>query len=381
VFYRPIQARRAVPAGVRVHFIDEITIDLLAGDGGDGSMAMRREKYRPLGGPAGGDGGDGGDIVLEADPRLTTLLDLKHRRSLQAGHGEHGRGKDQYGKRGEARRVRVPLGTQVFDAETAELIADLDQPGQLFVAARGGRGGRGNLHFVTSTERAPMRAERGQPGQQRRVRMELKLLADVGIVGFPNVGKSTLISAVSRARPKIADYPFTTLAPNLGVVSRGEERSFVVADIPGLIEGAAEGAGLGHRFLKHVERTRVLLHLVSVDPDPAREPMRDYDVLLAELERFDPALAARPALVVLSKLDLPETRAALGPLRAEMALRGIELFAISAATTEGIDSLLNATEALLAQHPLAAGPRRAPLPTAADRPHAGPVVGDATPDD
>jgi GTPase len=364
-----------------VPFIDEITIDLLAGDGGDGSMAMRREKYRPLGGPAGGDGGDGGDIVLEADPRLTTLLDLKHRRSLQAGRGEHGRGKDQYGKRGEALRVRVPLGTQVFDAETAELIADLDQPGQLFVAARGGRGGRGNLHFVTSTERAPMRAERGQPGQQRRVRMELKLLADVGIVGFPNVGKSTLISAVSRARPKIADYPFTTLTPNLGVVSRGEERSFVVADIPGLIEGAADGAGLGHRFLKHVERTRVLLHLISVDPDPAREPVRDYDVLLAELERFDPALAARPALVVLSKLDLPETRAALEPLRAEMARRGIELFAISAATTEGIDSLLNATEALLAQHPLAAGPRRAPLPTAADRPHAAPFADDSAADD
>src|SRR5262245_60118115 len=244
-----------------MHFIDEITLEVRAGDGGDGSSAMRREKYRPLGGPAGGDGGGGGDVVLEADERLTTLLDLKHRRVLKAGHGEHGRGKDQYGKRGEALVVRVPLGTQVFDAESGELRADLDQPGQRCVVARGGRGGRGNLHFATPTERAPTRAEPGAKGERNKLRLELKLLADVGIVGFPNVGKSTLIAAVSKARPRVADYPFTTLVPNLGVVSRGEERGFVIADIPGLIEGAAEGHGLGHRFLKHVERTRVLLHL------------------------------------------------------------------------------------------------------------------------
>jgi GTPase len=354
-----------------LHFIDEITIELNAGDGGDGSAAMRREKYRPLGGPAGGDGGDGADILLEADERLTTLLDLKHRRSLQAACGEHGRGKDQYGKGGENLRVRLPVGTQVFDADTEELLVDFSEPGQTFVIAKGGRGGRGNIHFATSTERAPLRAERGRPGQRRRVRLELKLLADVGIVGFPNVGKSTLIASISRARPKVADYPFTTLVPNLGVVSRGEERSFVVADIPGLIEGAADGAGLGHRFLKHVERTRVLVHLVSIDPDPSRDPVRDYDVLMGELERFDPALAARPALVVMSKLDLPEVRAGLEPFRSELQQRGLTLFGISAATGEGVTELLNATEELLARHPIATPPRRFPLPTAADRPHAG----------
>jgi GTP-binding protein len=351
-----------------LHFIDEITIDIQAGDGGDGSTAMRREKFRPLGGPAGGDGGDGGDVVFEADARLTTLLDLRHRRSLKAASGENGRGKDQYGKGGASLSVRLPVGTQVFDAENGELLTDLAEPGQRFIAAKGGRGGRGNIHFVTSTDRAPLRAERGQPGQMRRVRLELKLLADVGLVGYPNVGKSTLVSAVSRARPKVADYPFTTLVPHLGVVSRGEERAFVIADIPGLIEGAAEGAGLGHRFLKHVERTRVLLHLLSVDPGPERDPVRDFEVLRGELERFDAELAARPALVVLTKLDLPEVREALEPVRQAMHERGLPLFAISAATGEGVRELLDATEALLASHPLAGVPRKAPLPTAADRP-------------
>jgi GTPase len=344
------------------HFIDEITLEVRAGDGGDGSTAMRREKYRPLGGPAGGDGGDGGDVVFECDPRLTTLLDLKQRRVLKAERGEHGRGKDQYGKRGAPLVLRIPLGTQVFDAETSELIADLDAPGERMVVARGGRGGRGNLHFRTAIERAPMHAEPGTPGEGRMLRLELKLLADVGLVGFPNVGKSTLIAAVSRARPKVADYPFTTLVPHLGVVSRGDERNFVIADIPGIIEGAAEGAGLGHRFLKHVERTRVLVHMVSLDPSPGREPLRDHDVLLGELERFDPGLAQRPAVLAMSKLDLPDVRAALPAYAQAMRARGHEVIGFSAATGEGLPELLDAVERLLVANPVASRPKSAPLP-------------------
>jgi GTP-binding protein len=343
------------------NFVDEITLEAHAGDGGDGSSAMKREKYRPLGGPAGGDGGNGGDVVLETDERLTTLLDLKYRRVLKAERGEHGRGKDQYGARGETVVVRVPVGTQVYDADDGSLIVDLDTLGQRHVIAKGGRGGRGNLHFATPTDRAPTRAEPGTPGERRRLRFELKLLADVGIVGFPNVGKSTLIASISRARPKIADYPFTTLVPNLGVVSRGEERNFVVADIPGLIEGAADGSGLGHRFLKHIERTRVLLHLITLDQTPGREPLKDFDVLTRELERFDPELAARPTLVALAKLDLPDVRERLPELRAAFAERELELHAFSAATKEGIDKLLDAVEAVLAANPVASRPREVPL--------------------
>ena len=352
-----------------MQFVDEITLTAQAGDGGNGSAAMRREKYRPLGGPAGGDGGDGGDVVFEADERLTTLLDLKYKRILTAQRGEHGRGKDQYGKAGQALVVRIPLGTQVFDARTGELLVDLDSPGQRHVVARGGRGGRGNIHFATPQDRAPTRAEPGKPGQQVELRLELKLLGDVGLVGFPNVGKSTFIATVSKARPKVADYPFTTLVPNLGVVSRGDLRSFVVADIPGIIEGAADGAGLGHRFLKHVERTRVLLHLVTVDPSPEREPLADFEALERELARFDPELAKRPALVALSKLDLPEVREAEADFREAMGAREIRVYAFSAATGEGLDALLDAVEAELAKHPVPARPRREPLPTARDRPH------------
>jgi len=351
-----------------MQFVDETAIEVRAGSGGDGSTAMRREKYRPLGGPAGGDGGNGGDIVLVADERLTTLLDLRYKRVLQAKNGEHGRGRDQYGKGGEALRVRVPLGTQVFDADSGELVADLDAPDGQVVVAAGGRGGRGNIHFASATERAPARAEPGKPGVQRKLRMELKLLADVGLVGFPNVGKSTLISTVSRAQPKVADYPFTTLVPNLGVVSRGVDRSFVMADIPGIIEGAAEGAGLGHRFLKHVERTRVLLYLLSSDPDPERNMPRDLETLRAELARFDPELAARPALVSVSKLDLPETREQLPALREALGADDT-LLLFSAATHEGVDTLLDAVEAMLAKHPVPPAPRRHPLSTADDAPH------------
>jgi len=345
-----------------VRFVDEISVEVVAGRGGDGSTAMRREKYKPLGGPAGGDGGDGGDVVFQADQQLRTLFDLKYKRVLRAESGEHGRGKDQYGKRGASLLVRVPVGSQLFDAETSELLCDLNQHGAQFTAASGGRGGRGNMHFATPTDRAPMRAEPGAEGERRMLRVELKLLADVGIVGFPNAGKSTLISVISKARPKVADYPFTTLVPNLGVVSRGDERSFVVADIPGIIEGAADGAGLGHRFLKHIERTRVLLMLVTIDPAPDRSLESDLATLRRELQRFDAALAERPVLIAVSKLDLPEVQEALPAFRAQLEREGCEVSAFSAATMEGVETLLDRIEALLAMHADKVAPRTEPLP-------------------
>lgn len=357
-------------------FVDEVELEVVAGDGGDGCVAFRREKYVPLGGPAGGDGGDGGDVVFEADPRRSTLLDLRRARKLRAQRGENGRGKDQYGKAGKPLVQRVPVGTQVVDVAHGGRIADLDTPGKRVVVARGGRGGLGNIHFATPQERAPRRAEPGEPGEHKRLRLELKLLADVGVVGFPNAGKTTFIAAVSRARPKIADYPFTTLAPNLGVASLGEERSFVIADVPGIIEGASEGAGLGLRFLRHLERTRVLLHLVTVDPDPARDPLHDYDVLLEEMQRFDEALASRPQVVAMSKMDLPEVRAAFPRVREALAARGVSLWPLSASTGEGTQDILLALEKALWDHP---DPRR-PTPNRArplgpeDRPH-GDAVG------
>jgi len=344
-----------------MRFVDEVTVEVRGGEGGNGSVAFRREKYVPFGGPAGGDGGDGGDVVFRADERLSTLLDLRYRRKLVAPSGENGRGKDQYGAAGEDMIVRVPVGSQVFDAESGALVADLEANGKEHVVARGGKGGRGNIHFATPQDRAPRRAEPGQPGEQRMLRLELKLLADVGLLGYPNVGKSTLISRISRARPKVADYPFTTLVPNLGVAMI-DERSFVVADIPGLIEGAAEGAGLGHRFLKHVERTRVLLHIVTLDPDPARKPLRDYDVLMRELERFDPELARRPMLVAVSKIDLPDVKKRVPAIRRGMKTRGIDtVLPFSAATGEGIDELQRAMVRVLDATPIAPAPRAVPL--------------------
>jgi GTP-binding protein len=345
-----------------VRFVDEITVEVEAGNGGNGSTAMRREKHRPLAGPAGGDGGDGGDVIFEADEGLRTLFDLRYKRVLRAESGENGRSKDQYGKAGETLTVRVPVGAQLFDADSGELICDLTHHENRFKVAAGGRGGRGNIHFATPIDRAPMRAEAGVPGQRRKLRIELKLLADVGIVGFPNVGKSTLISVISKARPKVADYPFTTLVPNLGVVVRGDERSFVVADIPGIIEGAADGAGLGHRFLKHIERTRVLLILVSVDPTPERSLTRDLATLRRELERFDPELAARPTLLAVSKLDLPEVQELLPEFQAQLKADGIDVLGFSAATQEGIEALRDRIEALLAEHPVSTAPRAQPLP-------------------
>jgi GTP-binding protein len=346
-----------------MRFVDEVVVEVRGGDGGNGAVAFRREKYVPLGGPAGGDGGDGGDVIFRADERLSTLLDLRYRKRVLAERGENGRGKDQYGKAGADLIVRVPVGTQVFDAATGAQVADLDAKDKEHVAAAGGRGGRGNIHFATPEDRAPRRAEPGTPGEQRQLRLELKLLADVGLLGYPNVGKSTLISRLSRARPKIADYPFTTLVPNLGVVALGEERSFVMADIPGLIEGAADGAGLGTRFLKHVERCRVLLHIVTLDADPDRAPLRDFDVLVAELARFDAELAKRPMIVGVSKLDLPDVKKRLSVIKKGMAKRGIStVLPFSAATGEGIDALLYALGDLLEANPIKPAPRAEPLP-------------------
>jgi GTP-binding protein len=326
-------------------FVDECVIRVRGGDGGNGCVAFRREPNAPRGGPSGGDGGNGGSVIFVADPQLSTLLDIAYRREYRAGRGEHGEGRDRCGRGGEDLILRVPLGLSVKDTQ-GNVLCDLVTPGQRFVAARGGQGGRGNLHFATPTWQAPDYAEPGEDGEERDLRLELKLLADVGLLGYPNVGKSTLIAHVSRVRPKIAPYPFTTLQPNLGVValplhSRSAERSFVLADVPGLIEGAHAGHGLGHRFLRHLMRTRVLVHLLEIAPDPDRSPLHDFDVLNEELRRYDPELAKRPQLVTLAKLDLPETREALPELRKAFKKRGVHLWAISAATGEGVSDLMN----------------------------------------
>lgn len=295
------------------------------------------------------------------DEGLSTLLDYRYRQDYRAPDGERGANKDMYGKSGEDLRLRVPPGTQVFDDETGDLVADLKAQGDEFVAAKGGRGGRGNIHFATSTDRAPRRAEPGTPGQERTIRLELKLLADVGLLGFPNVGKSSLIARVSAARPKIADYPFTTLVPNLGVVRLSGDRSFVLADVPGLIEGAHQGAGLGLQFLRHLERTRVLVHMLEVSPAPGRSPLEDYETLRRELTLYDPALANRPELVVLNKADLPETRRREKTLARAFERRGRALFAISAATGEGVPALLEAVwKTLAAEARVASAPAARP---------------------
>lgn len=330
-----------------MRFVDEVTVDVKAGDGGDGCVAFRREAHRPRGGPSGGDGGRGGDVVLVGTQNLRTLLQLSLAPRLTARRGEHGQGNDRFGRAAAPLEVRVPVGTVAFDAVTGEAIADLDAPGSRAVIARGGEGGRGNMAFATSRNRSPRRAEKGRRGEERRVRLELRVLADVGLVGFPNAGKSTLIRSISRARPKVAPYPFTTLRPHVGVVMLGEERAFVVADIPGLIPGASRGAGLGNRFLRHVQRTRVLLHLVTVDPAGERDAAADYDAIRRELADHSAALAAKPEIVALSKIDLAEVRTALPRLREALAERGVELHAISAATGEGVKPLLLRIERIL----------------------------------
>ncbi len=324
-------------------FVDSCELKVTAGRGGNGCVAFRREKFVPFGGPSGGDGGRGGDIIFRPDPGKTSLLDLAWQHHVKAESGEHGMGSDCYGRGGSDTEVAVPLGTQVFDAAEGELLADLDGSEPQVTIAHGGRGGRGNIHFATSTERAPRRAEPGEPGEERLLRLELKVMADVGLLGFPNVGKSTFIRAVSRARPKVADYPFTTLTPHLGVVAVDDSRSFVMADIPGLIPGASDGAGLGIQFLKHVERTRALLHVVTLTEDePGRDPIKDYECLVRELEAFSPELATRPMVVALSKADLPHVRAAYRNLKARFKRRKLELFLVSAATGEGVRPVLEA---------------------------------------
>jgi GTP-binding protein len=325
-----------------MQFIDDASIYVKAGDGGDGSAAMRREDNVPHGGPCGGDGGNGGSVIIVADAQLSTLLDFKYKRHYRAERGENGRNKDQYGKGGESLTLRVPVGTMIYDDTTDELIADLSEAGARLVAARGGTGGRGNLHFATPWNQAPRTAEPGTLGEEKQLRLELKLLADVGLLGYPNVGKSTFISRVSRAKPKIADYPFTTLTPNLGMVRLSDERSFVIADIPGLIEGAAEGAGLGHQFLRHVERCRVLLHIVedTYTTGEERSPLADFDVINRELARYAPHLAATPQVVALNKIDAGTTHGSVDELTAAFATRGIQLLPISAATGEGLPAVL-----------------------------------------
>jgi len=322
-------------------FVDEATIDVQAGDGGNGCVSFRREKYIPFGGPDGGDGGDGGSVYLVADSNLNTLADFRFERRFQAQRGENGRGRNCTGKSGDDRDVRVPVGTLVYQDDTDELMGDLVEDGQRLLVARGGFHGLGNLRYKSSTNRAPRQSKPGTPGEQRRLRLELKLLADVGLLGKPNAGKSTLIRAVSAARPKVADYPFTTLYPNLGVVRAGPQRSFVVADIPGLIEGAAEGAGLGVQFLRHLSRTGLLLHLVDVAPLDGSDPVADVRAIVRELEKFSAELAARERWLVLNKVDLlsaEEREARCSDLVQQLDWRGpvFQLSALSGAGTEAL---------------------------------------------
>lgn len=326
-------------------FVDEVTIEVRAGAGGDGCMSFRREKYRPKGGPDGGDGGDGGSIVVEADSGKSTLLDFHYKRHFRAPSGEHGRGSGKHGHAGADLVLKVPPGTLAVD-EHGGVVADLVSAGQRAVIARGGMGGRGNTRFVTSVRRAPAFAELGEPGEERTVKLELKLLADIGLVGFPNAGKSTLISALSAARPKIAPYPFTTLTPHLGVVDAGET-SFVMADVPGLIEGAHRGAGLGDAFLRHVERCAALVLVIDASGLEGRAPTDDYRVLVRELEAYAPALAERPRMIALNKIDLAEAREALSGLSDALRGLGERVFAVSAATHEGVGDLILACAGLI----------------------------------
>ena len=316
-------------------FVDEVRIRVEAGDGGNGCVAFRREKYEPRGGPSGGDGGHGGDVILRVDGGLSTLLDLSYPQTLRAGRGEHGRGKEQSGARGADLLLRVPPGTMVYDDEDGHLLADLRTAGDRVVVAEGGRGGLGNQHFATSTRQAPRHAQPGTPGEQKTLRLELRMLADAGLLGFPNVGKSTLIRAISAARPRVADYPFTTLVPHLGVVRVDDEMSFVMADVPGLIPGAHAGLGLGTRFLRHLSRTAVLVHLLDVSGLTGRDPVDDYDVLCRELELASAELGTKPQIVVVGRLDLQETRDRLPEVRARFAARGIEILTLSGVTGEG----------------------------------------------
>ena len=328
-------------------FIDRAKIRIKAGDGGNGVTAFRREKFVPRGGPSGGDGGVGGDVWLESDEGLNTLLHLRYNPEHKAERGHHGEGSNRSGKDGESITVKLPVGTQVFNAETDELVFDFTEAGQRFLAAKGGKGGWGNSHFATPTRRAPKFHYTGRPGEEKELQLELKLIADVGLVGFPNAGKSTLISVISAAKPKIADYPFTTLEPNLGVVDIGDYKTFVVADIPGLIEGASEGAGLGDRFLRHVERTKIILHLVDVSSFSDRDPVEDYKIINRELANYNEDLARRPQVIVATKIDALDDPDRLERLRQRAEEDGLPFFQISSVTNIGTQELVYAIADLL----------------------------------
>ena len=335
-------------------FVDQVQVEVQAGKGGDGMVAFRREKFVPFGGPAGGDGGRGGSIILYVDEGLRTLMDFRYQRHFKAPAGGNGQGKSMYGRAAEDRRIAVPARTTVTDADTGEVLGDLTAPGQELVVAKGGRGGRGNIHFVSPKNTAPEIAENGEPGQHRFIKLELKVLADVGLVGFPSVGKSTLLSVVTQAKPKIAAYQFTTLVPNLGMVQLDDGTDFVMADLPGLIEGASQGVGLGIQFLRHVERTRVLLHLVEMDPENGREPLEDYDQIRKELGAYDENILKRPELIVATKMDLRGAAERFASFKAALVDRGIDpanIFDISSLTHRGVMPLMHKTATVLKTAP------------------------------
>jgi GTP-binding protein len=330
-------------------FVDEVDIHVLAGAGGNGCLSFRREKYVPRGGPDGGDGGAGGSVYIVATPTRNTLVDFRYHPEFKAKRGQHGQGSNRTGQTADDLEISVPIGTLVFerapgasDPSEPTVIADLTEEGQRVLVAKGGRGGRGNARFVSSTNRAPRRTEPGEAGEEKFLRLQLKLLADVGLIGFPNAGKSTLISRISAARPKIADYPFTTLVPNLGVVRLSDDRSFVVADVPGLIKGAHEGHGLGHQFLRHIERTKVLVHLVDVSSTAGRDPVEDFDIIRDELRRFDAKVAAKPQIVAANKIDALDDPDRLERLERHVRRENLPLHRISGVTGEGLDALLEA---------------------------------------
>lgn len=321
-------------------FVDQVRVRVTAGDGGNGCVGFRRERFVSKGGPDGGDGGKGGDVILQADGQLSTLLDLSYPQQLRARKGTHGKGKNQTGRNGEDLIIRVPVGTLVRDDESGELLQDLLFDGQQFVVATGGRGGRGNARFATSVQRTPRHAEKGEKGEERWLRLDLKLLADVGLIGLPNAGKSTLLSQISSARPKIGDYPFTTLVPNLGVVTREEGHPFVVADIPGLIEGASRGAGLGLTFLRHVERTRLLVHLLDISGGLLCDPVKDFESLNSELNAYHLSLSKKVQIVTLNKIDLPSVRERAATVKDRFERMGHRFYSISGKTGEGVNELI-----------------------------------------
>lgn len=328
-------------------FIDVAEISIKAGKGGDGVVAWRREKFEPSGGPYGGDGGRGASVILKTDEGIRTLMDFRYKRNYRAENGENGRTKKQFGKDGQDLILKVPVGTLVKDAESDRVIVDLKEKGQTYVIAKGGRGGRGNAKFATPTRQAPGFAEPGRKGEERKIKLELKLLADVGLIGFPNVGKSTILSVLSAAKPKIANYHFTTLKPNLGVVRVSEEKSFVIADIPGLIEGASEGVGLGHEFLRHIERTRVLVHVLDASGSEGRMPVEDFNIINEELFKYNEKLRDKPQILVANKMDMPDSETGLKLIEESFKDLDMEIIPLSAVTQKGIDKLKYAIENLL----------------------------------